>query len=86
MSKSKTIWILIVVLIVVAAIYFWYGGYGEEWYPGTAINPPSGATVVTPDLGSDLYEQAQNPIKDQLPSTNNTVPNPLEGVYENPFK
>ena len=33
---------------------------------------------------SELYGKVQNPIGDKLPETN-TVPNPLEGVYKNPF-
>ena len=52
--------------------------------------------AVSPTLGSDIFEQVQNPLKDELPQTNpfkaetnpfkNTETNPFIKSYENPFK
>ena len=73
---------LAVFVIVLAAAGIWYW---QQRQPETPIET----------IGAELFEKAQNPLKDELPQTNpfkaetnpfkNTETNPFIGTYENPF-
>ena len=77
---------LAVLVIALVAAGIWY------WQRGQAV-PPADMPVKT--TGAELFEKAQNPLKDELPQTNpfkaetnpfkNTETNPFIGTYENPF-
>ena len=42
---------------------------------------PAGTPPPAESLGASLYQDAQNPIKDNLDTTN-----PFDGAYRNPFE
>ena len=75
-----------VVVLVLAGVGIWY------WQSRKAA-PTAPATEK--NLGAQVFEKAQNPIKDKLPETNpfkvETNPftgaqtNPLKGIIKNPF-
>lgn len=75
-----------VVVIVLAAAGIWY------WQRRQSA-PPAETPAQT--IGGELFEKAQNPLKDELPQTNpfkaktnpfeNAETNPFIGTYENPF-
>lgn len=54
------------------------------------------AAAPAPNVGGEIFEQVQNPLKDELPQTNpfkaeanpfqKTETNPFIGIYENPFE
>ena len=77
---------LAVLVIALVAAGIWY------WQRGQAV-PPAETPVKA--IGAELFEKAQNPLKDELPQTNpfkaetnpfkNTETNPFIGTYENPF-
>ncbi len=52
--------------------------------PGASAAPTAAPAANSESLGNQLYEKSKNPIGDKLPETN-PVPNPLDGVYKNPF-
>ncbi len=62
--------ILILAVLVAAGAYWYFAKYKGQ------SEPP-----VAEGLGAKVYEQAQNPVKDKLPSTN-----PFEEVKVNPFE
>lgn len=72
-------------LLLLAGLFYWYQ-VALKKPPQEAVQPPAGASITTPDLGSELYEKSRNPIEGSLPETLAPVPNPLEGVYKNPFE
>lgn len=80
-SKPRLIALAAVAIALIAA-GIWY------WQRRSPENPAG-------TIGADLFEKAQNPLKDELPQTNpfkaetnpfkNTESNPFIGTYENPF-
>lgn len=86
--KSKLPFIItIIVVVLVAAAVYWYLVVREPAVEPAApvVEPPAAEPITSPDLGSELFEKSSNPISGQLPDTIAPVPNPLEGIYENPF-
>ena len=80
-SKPRLIALAVIVIALIAAgIWYWQRRPAEA---------PAGT------IGAELFEKAQNPLKDELPQTNpfkaetnpfkNTESNPFIGTYENPF-
>ena len=85
--KSGTPLIIVLAsLIVVGAFLYWYLVLREAGVAPSPTEPPAAATIENADLGSQIFEGAQNPISGELPETVAPVPNPLEGVYQNPFE
>lgn len=86
-EKSRKLLILGVVLIILVAIVWFFGSR-----PQKAVAPEGGvggsaAAPAAPakDLGSTIYNQANNPVGGNIPQSAATVPNPIEGLYKNPF-
>lgn len=76
-TQSFAVVLLGILVIVLIAAGVWY-----------AMQTQRGAPAQTaPPLGAQLYDRAQNPLKDQLPETNPFAPevNPLDEIYANPF-
>lgn len=75
---------LLAAALIAAGVWYW-----QRRQPA----PPAETPVEA--IGGDLFEKAQNPLKDELPQTNpfkaetnpfkNTETNPFIGTYENPF-
>jgi len=76
-----------VILIVVALAVL----LGAAWWltlrvtPTAPVAAPGTANQPTQDLGSALYNSASNPVSGKLPETVAPVPNPIKGLYTNPF-
>jgi hypothetical protein len=81
MNNKKLILPIAVGLILVIFLIWYFGFYKKPAAPTSTGGAPP---VNSQSLGGELYGKAQNPIGDKLPETN-PVPNPLEGVYKNPF-
>ena len=87
-NKKLTLPIAIGLILVVFLI--WYlGFYKKPAAPTSTGGAPVGPSGVAPpansqSLGNQLYEKSKNPIGENIPSTS-PVPNPIEGVYKNPF-
>lgn len=81
-SKTVKIILIVVALAVIAALAWWFvfrkAPAPEVAVPGTANQPME-------DLGSALYNSASNPVSGKLPDTVAPVPNPVGGLYKNPF-
>lgn len=82
--------IAIVALLLIAGAVFLYRSKS-----GIEVVSPTPPPSASESLGEKIYEQAQNPIKDQVPQTNpfetkanpfETEVNPFQGVYKNPFR
>ncbi len=82
--ENKTKLIILTAVLVVAVLAVW-----AIWFRAPEIISPAG------ELGSELLEKSQNPIKDEITETNpfkaEANPfakdlNPYEGVYKNPFE
>lgn len=83
-SRNSLIFCVVIVLIIAGAAY-WHLFLRKAATPESEA-PQGLETPEQVDLGSTLYEQAQNPIENKLPSTVSPVPNPVEGIYKNPFE
>lgn len=83
-SKTK---ILIIAALLIVAVGFtvWYIRRGGTPVAPTTVGVPT-PELPPSDLGTELYEKATNPVADKLPETVSPVPNPLQGVYKNPFE
>lgn len=85
MTKKFFIIIAVACAIVAGGVWYWY------WMSRAPEEPAVyKEAVATPaeQLGGNLLEKAQNPLKDELPQTNpftGTETNPFIDVYENPF-
>ena len=85
MDRKAKLTVAVVLAILLIAAGAWY------WRARRALPPPP----PPPSLGGEIFEKAQNPLKDELPQTNpfkaetnpfqNTETNPFIGTYENPF-
>lgn len=84
-NRSRVIAVAVfVIALAVAGIWYW-----QRPEPAPPAETPAQA------IGGELFEKAQNPLKDELPQTNpfkaetnpfkNTETNPFIGTYENPF-
>src|SRR3989344_271429 len=74
--------LLLVLIGLFVSFYFYYP------YPDQLISPINRETRqnTQTDLGTTLYEKAQNPIEGQLPETAAPIANPLDNAYKNPFE
>ncbi|MBI2051587.1 hypothetical protein HYT33_02375 [Candidatus Roizmanbacteria bacterium] len=64
--------VLVVFLILVIVVGLW-------WWKGKTTTKP---------LGSQIYQQVQNPLKGKIPETNpfTVKTNPFKNIYPNPFR
>ena len=87
-SKIPVLTIAVLLLLVaVIAIWYWRGSFSLQ----KKERPPESQnqTVKEPtakDLGTQLYQKSTNPLENKLPATVAPVPNPIQGVYKNPFQ
>ncbi len=77
--------ILIVVVLAVLLAAAWWLSSNKAVAPATPVAAPGTANQPTQDLGTTLYNSASNPVSGKLPDTAGTVPNPIQGMYTNPF-
>jgi len=73
--KSKPIILVsVVVAIVIAAAGFWFWSKNKQ--------------VPSSSLGGQIFEKTQNPLEGQVPDANpfKDQKNPLDAIYQNPFK
>lgn len=84
--------IVFIAVLILLAIAVWYyrrpAGKQPTIFTGTPAptSPPVAAPAAKPSLGSQLYEQSKNPVQGKLPNTVSPVPNPIQGIYKNPFQ
>lgn len=81
-NRVKLVAAAVLALVLVAAGIWYWQSRRTEPEPG-------------PTIGSEIFEKAQDPLKDELPETNpfraetnpfeKTEVNPFVGTYENPF-
>ena len=79
--------LLLAAVMLVASFFYLYG----EWWSTETYSPVvplliKKAPPPPPNLGTELYDKAQNPVKGKIPDTVPTVTNPIDGVYKNPFE
>lgn len=88
-SHAGVLLIIFAVLLAAAALAYRYAYAPKYGTPSVKPQAPQTAMTTNPpasDLGSELYNNAANPIKNKLPSTIAPVPNPLGNIYKNPFQ
>ncbi len=83
-NPKNWLWVLMVVVVLAVASVGYFLIYKPTVERETATIQLL-AAIENPDLGSQIFEKTQNPISGELPETVASVPNPLAGVYQNPF-
>lgn len=82
-SQKNIIFIIAVAVIVIAAVVYFV------FLKPKAVEVPADSAEETSQneagLGAELYERNANPIE-TLPDAGASTPNPIEGVYKNPFE
>jgi flagellar basal body-associated protein FliL len=87
MSKNKLEIIITVIAVAVAVALFGYWYFVMRVAAPLPVAEPSVASLAEPaSLGETIYQQSQNPIKNEIPAANNPTVNPIEGAYKNPFE
>ena len=80
------------IIILLAGMAVWYWSGKREQASDEKIPKQ---TQEQEGVGARLFEQAQNPIKEQMPNTNpfsattnpfQENPNPFNATYKNPFQ
>ena len=74
--KSKPIILVsIVVAVIIGAVSFWYWSKSKQ-------------AQEVPTLGSKIFDKTQSPLEGQAPDVNpfKNQRNPLDSLYQNPFK
>ena len=82
MAHKERLIILIAVLILAAGFAYWYFALREK---PADLTPPIGELEGPTSLGAQIAEEAQNPIKGNVPTVAPQV-NPIGGLYKNPFE
>ena len=77
------------IVIAIAAVLVFFA-VGALYWSERKFQPFSEPEIAAPAerLGAELLEKSQNPLKDELPSTNpfkQVETNPFVDVYKNPF-
>lgn len=89
MTKKVFMIIVVACAIVAAGVWYWMSRAPEELSEAVSEDGAQvEALAPAEQLGGDLLEKAQNPLKDELPQTNpftGAETNPFIDVYENPF-
>lgn len=89
--KSKIIIIAVLVIFAIAGLV-WYLQKGNKQGAPQLNQAKSQQQAPAPKeegLGAEVYEKAQNPVKDEVPETNpikNVKTNPFKEEYSNPFE
>lgn len=77
---------VIAIILVFVLYYFFFVKRQAPTESTESIKEVPVAGEPAPDLGSRIYEKAANPVAGELPNTVVPVPNPIEGIYQNPFE
>ena len=88
MRREQKIFItslILVFLAVFAAWYLFYRNKSVPTAPAATVPPTAASAKASASLGTQIYEQAKNPIQNKVPSTQNPAVNPIQGAYKNPF-
>ena len=83
-NPKNWLWIVMILIVLITASVGYFFVYKPTVQRETATIQLL-AAIENPDLGSQIFEKTQNPISGELPETVASVPNPLAGVYQNPF-
>ncbi len=87
---KKLVWILVVAIVIAAGIWLWANHYFLS--PSATHTNTSSATSTqtqatsTASLGAQIYAKTANPINSVSSAASSTVPNPVQGLYKNPFQ
>lgn len=83
---NKRIFIIIAVAVILAAIAAYF--YFRRTPVAPVVNVPAAEPVknapAAESLGETILNQAKNPVQGKLPDLS-PAPNPLQGIYKNPF-
>lgn len=79
---KKVLLFLVIAIIIVAGVWFWNNRDRFLSRPSA----PSAATSSATSLGSQIYAKTTNPLNNVSTATTPTVPNPVQGLYKNPFQ
>lgn len=87
LSASKLVLVALVLAIIITMPFYVYMIWSQKEIaaPENQIIQQPADISGKPDLGSQLYQKAQNPIEDKLPSTVTPIQNPIKNIYKNPF-
>ncbi len=90
---SLFIVLAVVLLIVIAGVYWWYTHQkvalpaSSQSMESSVSQKESAPTPKIEGLGSEIFDKATNPLLDKLPGGDLApTPDPLKGVYNNPFE
>lgn len=92
-DSKKWLWLLLVITLIITAIFFLRIDQIMNWLSPSVVVPlfvQQTTRVVSPKaetFGGQIFEQAQNPVENQIPETNpfEVKTNPFEDIYVNPF-
>ncbi len=81
---KKNFWIIVAVVAVIAVVVI----IALVVFLLSHKKSPLPSSQKTPTLGGTISEKIQNPISGKLPDTNpfKAQKNPLDSIYQNPFK
>lgn len=74
--KFKIIVGIVIALLVIGGAGFWYWSKSKQ------------AQEKVPTLGSEIFDRTKNQLEGQMPDANpfKDQKNPLDALYQNPFK
>lgn len=82
---KKAVWILVVAILIATGIWFWANHY-FSLPSATRGNTSQNQATSTTSFGAQIYAKESNPINNVSTATSPTVPNPVQGLYKNPFQ
>ncbi len=71
---------IVILLIVLGMLYM-----SKTRIMGPKTEAPTTSASTTKSLGGELYEKANDPLSDKLPSQT-PIANPINDAYKNPFQ
>lgn len=92
--NKQVLLVFLVLMLATLGFLLWYlknmnlGSIFNPVEPGRILPYPNEGKAPAEDsgLGGEIYGKTSNPIKNNLPGDVAPNPNPLEGVYNNPFE
>ncbi len=83
---KETAIIIVAIVLIIAGLVAWQVYFRSRTSLQKGTETPAGAPIENTDIGSQIYGQATNPVKNKLPESVAPVSNPLKDVYKNPFE
>lgn len=88
--KSKYIVIIVLALVAAALVYWYIQRQKASQKPAVYVAPKTNQAATqqpAQSLGAQVYQQQQNPVSGQVPTTNpfKQTANPIDQSYTNPF-